>query len=211
MRNRVLASAALAAATLFAAACDGGSATAPRDGHLTRAEALALTHSMFGVGSSFAGGGVPTGARGARILAANGSSTFTFSFDTSAPCPSGGSVGLKGSLGGGFDAVASAGEVSANVTVAHAACKVTTDQGAVFTLNGDPDIIVGLNAASGPNGLTAFHLTETGAFTWDRGDGNSGRCTLDVAANLVAGTQNVQLSGSFCGYPVDGTIEHVGS
>jgi hypothetical protein len=208
MRNRMLAATALAAVTVFAAACDGG-ATGPGNSSLTRSEALALSHSLFGVGAGLSGGNAPSASRGARIQAASGSNTFSFSFDTTEPCPAGGNVGLKGTLAGGFDAVAHAGQVTADVDVAHAACKVPTDQG-TFTLNGDPNIAVGLNAASGASGVTAFHLTENGAFTWDRGDGNSGRCTVDVAADLVAGTQNVALTGTFCGFPVDGTIEHVG-
>ena len=95
--------------------------------------------------------------------------------------------------------------MQANVGVKHQGCTIKTDDGATFTLNGDPDIDVALNAASGRNGLTAFTLTETGAFTWSR-PGASGRCELNVSASLVAGTQNVQLSGTFCGFPVTGIV-----
>jgi len=69
---------------------------------------------------------------------------------------------------------------------------------------------VGLTAVSGPQGLTGLHLTENGAFTWSRGN-SSGRCTVDLAADLIAGTQSVRLTGTFCGFPVDGVVEHVGS
>jgi hypothetical protein len=209
MRNRVLA-AALSLATLTLAACDAGGATGPADSSLTRAEALALNRALLSVGSGFSGGSVPAGARGARVQDASGSSSFSFSFTTAEPCPAGGALGLSGTLGGSFDTQTQAAQVLADISVRHLQCKVRADDGAVFTLNGDPKIDVGLNAASGPSGLTAFHLTQAGAFTWDRGDGNSGRCTVDVTADLVPGTQDVKLVGSFCGFALDGTVEHMG-
>lgn len=210
MRNRVLAAAALIAAAVTAAACDGGSATAPGDTQLTQAQALSLSRAVLSVSAGLAGGSVPSGARGARIEAASGSSTFSFAFDQSAPCPAGGTVAVAGTIGGSFDAQVSAAQVQAAVAVRHQSCGVKTDDGATFTLNGDPRIDVGLNAVSGANGLTGLHLTENGAFTWSRGN-SSGRCTVDLDADLVAGTQDVRLTGSFCGFPVDGVVQHVGS
>jgi hypothetical protein len=209
MRNRVLAAAALIAA-VTAAACDGGSATAPGDTQLTQAQALSLSRAVMSVGTGLAGGGVPSGARGARIDAASGSNTFSFTFDQSAPCPQGGTVAVAGTIGGSFDAQASAAQVQAAVAVRHQTCRVKTEDGATFTLNGDPRIDVGLSAVSGATGLTGLHLTENGAFTWSRGS-SSGRCTVDLAADLVAGTQDVRLSGTFCGFPVDGVVQHAGS
>ncbi|HEX6746640.1 MAG TPA: hypothetical protein VF092_05040 [Longimicrobium sp.] len=212
MRNRVLAAATLILAAVATAACDGGSATAPSDAQLTRAQALALNHAVFAVGAGFSDGGVPAGARGARLQSANGSSTFSFTFDTRQQCPAGGDVAVAGTIGGAVDAQASTAQVAANLAVAHTGCKVRTDDGAVFTLSGDPKIDVTLRAAaSGASGVTDFHLTEIGGFTWDNGRGGSGRCTVDLSADLVTGTQNVRLTGNFCGFAVDGVIEHVGS
>jgi hypothetical protein len=206
MLNRVLHAAMLATVALGAAACDGGSATAPGDARLTQAQALSISRSIYSIGAGMAGGAVPSGARGARIQTAAGSNAFTFTLDTSVPCPAGGNTALAGTLGGSYDAVARTGQVQANLGVTHQSCGVKTDDGATFTLNGDPKIDVGLNAASGPNGLTAFHLTESGAFTWSRGDGSSGRCTVDLTGDLVSGTQNVHVTGTFCGFAVDQTV-----
>lgn len=207
MLNRVLNAAMLFAVALGAAACDGGSATAPGDARLTQAQALSLSRSIFAVGAGMSGGAVPSGARGARIQTAAGSNAFTFTLDTSVPCPAGGSTGIAGTLGGSYDGVAQAGQVQADLEVTHQGCGIRTEDGATFTLNGDPRIDVGLNAASNASGLTAFHLTESGAFTWSRGDGSSGRCTVNLAGDLVSGTQNVRVTGTFCGFAVDDVVQ----
>ncbi|HEX9936651.1 MAG TPA: hypothetical protein VGB15_05995 [Longimicrobium sp.] len=206
MRNRVLAAVALIATTALAA-CDAGGATGPRggDAQLTAGQAAWLNRAMLNTGMSLASGEVPGGVRGTRRTTAPGSGSFSFTFNTTHPCSPSGNVALAGTVGGTADAVARTGTVQANVGVKHQGCTIKTDDGATFTVNGDPDLDVTLNAASGPNGLTAFTLTETGAFTWSRA-GASGRCEVNVSATLVAGTQNVKLSGSFCGFPVDGTV-----
>jgi hypothetical protein len=114
-------------------------------------------------------------------------------------------VGLSGTLAAGFDAAAQTAQVQANVAVVHQACAVKTQQGATFTLNGAPKIDVVLNAAASQAGVTALHATEIGAFDWSS-SGSSGHCAVNVTADLVSGTQNVKLSGTFCGFPVDQTV-----
>jgi hypothetical protein len=206
MRKRMLSAALVLATTAALAACDAGGATGVRETQLTAAQAASLNRALIATGAGFASGNVPAGARGARSVNAVGSGSFSFTFNTTQPCTPSGNVGLAGSLAGSVDAVAHTGSVQANVAVAHQGCTVKTDDGSTFTLNGDPKIDVTLNAASGATGLTAFSLTEVGAFNWDHGNGNAGHCTVNVSANLVAGTQTVKLSGSFCGFPVDGTV-----
>ncbi|HET7230134.1 MAG TPA: hypothetical protein VFJ16_09040 [Longimicrobium sp.] len=205
MRKRLLALAALAT-TAALAACDAGGATGVRDGKLTATQAASLSRAMLASASTYANGSVPAGARGARSMDAAGSGSFSFTFNTTQPCTPSGNVAVGGTLVGAANATARTGTLQANLALNHQGCTVKADDGSTFTLNGDPRIDVALNAASGPAGLTALQLTEAGAFTWSRGDGNSGRCTVNVTANLVAGTQTVQLSGTFCGFPVDGTV-----
>ena len=205
MRKRLLALVALAT-TAALAACDAGGATGVRDGQLTAAQAASLSRAMLASASTYANGSVPAGARGARSMDAAGSGSFSFTFNTTQACTPQGNVAVAGTIGGTADGTARTGTVQANLALTHQGCTVKADDGSTFTLNGDPKIDVALSAASAASGLTAFQLTETGAFTWSRGDGNSGRCTLNVSANLVAGTQNVLLSGTFCGFPVTGTV-----
>ena len=203
MRHRLPSVAALVLA--FTAACDGRGTTGPST-PLTQADAAALSRAVFTVGAGFAGGNVPAGARGNRTSLANGSSTFSFSFNEARPCAPSGSVGLAGAVSGAVDVAGQAAEVTVNVAVKHEGCTVQTDNGGAFKLSGDPKIDVALTASANAAGVTAFHATETGAFTWERGSGSSGRCAVDVTADLVPGTQNVRLSGTFCGFAVDQTV-----
>jgi len=201
MTQRILPLALLAALALSAF---GDHGTTGPGAPLTQADAAALSRAVFAVGAGLAGGGVPTGARGNKTLRADGSTTFSFSFDTSQPCTPSGSVGLTGALSGSVE-VGGPAQVQVNVSVRHQGCVVQTDNGGTFKLNGDPGIDVALAAAAGAGGVTAFHATEKGAFTWERGS-SSGRCTVDVTADLVPGTQTVRLTGSFCGFAVDQTV-----
>lgn len=205
MRKHLFRAAAPVLAAAVAAACDGRGTTGP-GAPLSAADAASLSRALFTLGAELADAGVPAGARGNKRVLANGTTTFTFSFETSQPCTPSGNVGLTGAISGAADAAAQAAEVQLDVAVKHDGCTVRADNGSTFKLTGDPRIDLVLAAAAGPNGLTALHLTEVGAFTWERGSGSSGRCTVDLAANLVAGTQNVRLSGTFCGFSIDQTI-----
>jgi hypothetical protein len=204
MRHPLFRAAALVSAALAASACDGRG-TGP-GAPLTQADAAALSRAVFAVGAGFANGSVPAGARGNRTDLANGSTTFSFSFNTTQPCVPSGSVGLVGAMSGAADVAGQAAQLQVNVAVQHQGCTVQTDNGGTFKLNGDPRIDVALTASAGPTGLTALHATEKGGFTWERGSGSSGRCAVDVTADLVAGTRNVHLSGTFCGFTVDQTM-----
>jgi hypothetical protein len=196
MRKRVLTPVLLCAAL---AAC-GGDGTGPGGGELTRAEAEAINRAILALGSGVAEGGASQ-AQASRA-AAGAPSTFTFDFDTTEPCRPSGTVALAGRMSGSFDDQAQTAQLQADIAVRHQACEVPTDDGGTIRLTGDPRIDLGLNAASNASGLTAFRITERGAFTWSKG-ASSGRCTVDVTAELVAGTQNIHVFGSFCGFTFD--------
>jgi hypothetical protein len=202
MHHRLPSLAALVLAAGAVTACDGRGTTGPGT-PLTQADATALSRAVYAAGASFAGGAVPGGARGNQTVLADGSTTFSFSFDSSKPCVPSGSIGVAGALSGAV--TGQSAEVQVNVTLKHAACVVRTDGGS-FTLTGDPGIAVALNARVDAARLSGLHATETGAFTWERGSGSSGRCVVDLAADLLPGTANVRLSGSFCGFSVDQTV-----
>jgi hypothetical protein len=202
MTKRIFPLALIASAALAAAACDGRGTTGP-GAPLTQADAASLSRAVFAIGAGFADGSVPAGARGNRTVLANGTTSFSFSFNTTQPCVPAGSVGLAGTVSGAV--AGQTAQVEVQVAVQHDGCTVQTDNGGAFKLTGDPRIDVALTAAAGASGLTAFHATEVGAFTWERGE-SSGRCAVDVTADLVPGIQNVRLSGTFCGFAVDQTV-----
>jgi hypothetical protein len=205
MRARALSTALLLAAL---AAC-GESGTGPGDAELSRAELAALHRAILGVGTGVAGdasANVQASHSGAQAAE---SGSFQGHLVSDHPCPAGGRVAVAGTVGGSWDAQARTAQLQSEISIGYTACGVRADDGGIITLNGDPDIDLSLTASSDASGLTALRITERGAFTWAK-DGSSGRCTVDVTAELVAGTEQVRLSGTFCGWRVDGTVENAG-
>jgi hypothetical protein len=203
MRIRVL-SVALVSAAL--AACSGDSTGPISNDGINEVDAAAVARTILSTGVGVArdgAAGAPAAAR--RNVSAAGSGTFSFAFDTTEPCQPTGDVDVAGTLSGSWNETALTASLSSDLSMRHNGCAVRTEQGGIITLDGDPDIDVLLTATAGPQGLTALRLTESGAFNWSKGDGNSGRCTLDLTAELITGTQNVRLSGTFCGFSVDVT------
>lgn len=204
MRKNLLTT-AIAALALAACSGDGGTGPGTGDGTLSATELAQLNQAILGISA-----GVRSQQSAAnRSTAPTGQSTgsLNFTFDESAPCQPGGSVGVAGSMSIGWDDVAQTGNLSTDFAVEHNACGHRLDNGDIITLTGDPDIEVTMDATSGPNGLTSFVIRETGAFTWSKDAGNNGRCTLDVTAQLNPATGAVNLSGSFCGTAVSGTFQ----
>ncbi|HEX2205539.1 MAG TPA: hypothetical protein VHG91_19665 [Longimicrobium sp.] len=201
MRTRTLTTLLLGAA--LAAGCGDG--TGPGD-PLTRAEAARLHAALFAMGAGIAEGefpGLRPGA-GADVLETSPNpNAFAYEFEQTEACAPSGSVRVQAEITGSMNPETQDGHFSADLSVAHDDCAVPTEGGGVFTLTGDPDIDVTLEATSAAGVPTSLVLTEKGAFTWENGAGNAGRCTLDVTAELVAATGEVQVSGTFCGFPVD--------
>lgn len=205
MRKSVL-TAAFAAAALALSACSGdGTGPGSAGEGLSDAELAQLNEAILDVSA-----GVRS-TRGANFSTQPGealdSGSLTFDFNDTAPCQPRGDVGVAGTIGLAWDDQAGTGALSADFTVAHDGCAVRLDNGQVVTLTGDPDIDVMMDAATGPDGLTALRITERGAFRWAKDADNHGRCTVDVVAELNPATGQVALSGTFCGLNVTGTFQ----
>ncbi|HYJ80231.1 MAG TPA: hypothetical protein VEW03_11540 [Longimicrobiaceae bacterium] len=204
MPKSLLAVAVLSTA-LVGAACDG-SGTAPEPRELTQAELAAVNRTVLGIGSGLALAGAMGGPGASRDAQAAGSGTFAFTVDFAQPCDPSGDVAVAGSVSGSYDQAAQDAQVQANATLSPRACGVRTDGGGVVRLTGDPSLVVALTGAADAGVLTALHITQQGAFTWEKG-GSSGRCTVSVTGDLVAGSGNqVRLTGDFCGWSLDGTV-----
>jgi hypothetical protein len=205
MRKNLLTT-AIAGAALALSACSGdGTGPGPDgSGSLTAAEAAQLNQAILGLSA-----GVRSRQQASLSTAptGQGSGTLNFTFDDTAPCQPGGSVGVAGDMSIAWDDAAQTGSISTDFAVEHNACGHRLDNGDVITVTGDPDIDVTMDLASGPGGLTSFVIRETGAFSWSKDAGNNGRCTLDVTAQLNPATGTVALSGSFCGTDVTGTFQ----
>lgn len=192
---------------LSAGACGGDGGTGSnRGGTLTADEAAELNRAVFGVAAALASSG---GGFGVSLNSAPGPVTaensITIPFEETQPCEPSGSVDVEGTATVSFDNLGQNTTIAADVSAAPDRCAHRMEDGRIITMTGDPDIEVELDATAGPAGLSALRVVESGAFTWARGD-VSGRCTVDVTAQLNAATQMVAVAGTFCGFPISETF-----
>lgn len=167
------------------AACSD--ATTPEDGALTREEALELAERLS------------ASIESPQLMLA--SSSLTGTFDQVLPCTPSGHIQLAGTVSAQLDETQKTVGLHANLAATPKSCATRLENGNVITLAGDPDIDVTMDLTASDQGLTQFHFTETGAFTWQRGSA-SGRCTLNLLSELTAATNMIQVTGTFCGFPV---------
>lgn len=195
------------------AAC-GGDTTGPGSGPgnerprgLSTSEANALSRILIapgvGVAQSGLNGTTPAGVReGGAPGAALETGEVPFGFTLA--CQPSGSVNLTGTIGAAWDVITRVVAVHARVTLRHQACPVQTDNG-LLTVTGDPAVDLTLTAAGDATGVKALLITQSGAVTWTRADGTSGRCAAQVTGAAIAGTPNYRVSGTVCGVAVDFT------
>jgi hypothetical protein len=191
------------------AAC-GGDGTGPDAGPdaargLNSTEVNAISRALLSPGVGVARDGASranqsvSGGDGVSALQ-TGSIPFAFTV----PCQPSGSTAVSGSVSAAWDFVAQVAAVHAEASLRPQACTVQ-NEGSVVTVTGDPSIVLTLTAAGDATGLKAVLLTESGALNWTRSDGASGRCAVQVAALLLAGTPNYHVTGTVCGTRVDFT------
>ena len=169
-------------------------------------ELSAVNRAMLGITHSVALTGAAGGQGASRNVVSAAAGTFSFNVGFTQPCNPNGSVDVTGTVSGSYDQAAQDATVQGSATLAPHACAVRTDDGGSVRLTGAPDLDVTLTGAADNGVITALHVTQQGAFNWEKG-GSSGHCTVDVTGDLVAGTTNqVRLTGNFCGWNLDGTV-----
>lgn len=191
------------------AAC-GGDGTGPDSGpdaprSLSGAEVNAISRALLAPGVGVARDGA---ARANRTASDRGGvsalETGSIPFAFTVPCQPTGSTAVSGSVSAAWDFVAQVAAVHAEASLRPQACSVR-NEGSVVTVTGDPSIVLTLTAAGDATGLRAVLLTESGALSWRLSDGTTGRCAVQVAALLLAGTPNYHVTGTVCGTRVDFT------
>ena len=187
------------------AACGGDATGAAGNDELSAGERAAIARSMMTLGN----GAAATGAS-RDVLPGDGPShdtNISFSYAATHGCQPSGSVGLSGTVSASYVDATQAGSVNASLTVTHAACAHPTENGAPVVVTGDPNIVLTLQATSAARQVTGLTIRETGAFTWTRGEGNSGRCTIDLTGTRNQATGKIEYSGTFCGHQVQGVTD----
>lgn len=195
--------------TATLAAC-GGDSTGPSNEQprgINTSEANALSRALLspgvGVAQSGVNGTTPAASREPAGPAAD-LQTGEVPFGFTLQCNPSGLVNVTGTIGAAWDVATQLLGVHARITLRHQACPVQTDNG-LLTVTGDPAVDLTLTAAGDATGVKALLITESGAVTWTRADGTSGRCEAQVAGVAIAGTPNYHVYGTVCGVNVDFT------
>ena len=187
------------------AAC-GGDGTGPQTPRpLDAAEVNAISRAILSPGVAVARDGASGAARSlSPDGAASSIQTGSIPFGFTAPCQPSGSTAVSGSLSAAWNPITQVAAIHAAASLHPQACAVRAE-GANLTVTGDPSLELTLTAAGDATGVKALLLTESGALSWTRSDGGSGRCVVQVAALLLAGTPNYHVTGTVCGTSVDYT------
>lgn len=151
---------------------------------LDAGEANAVFNQLFAIGF----GGIASGPAPLRAAAAEPIP------ETTSQCPGGGSVTVSGDVDGGSTSA------SFNIVETISGCMITED-GVVFTVNGDPNITIS-GDISFDQSLENLDvdMDMIGGFGYSADDGRSGTCAVDVSISLT-GT-NASVTGNVCGQSV---------
>lgn len=203
-KNRVCGLVGIAMLACLAAGCDDGEGD-----ELTPEEAAALAEligvSVVPVAGQSLVSLLPDGS-GAAAAGAGGS----IDYDFDKPCAEGGSVNLSGTAD--YEIGSDVKTVDIDGTVAFHNCAETTDDGDTYTLTGSIDHLLRM-AISWSDGSYRIKVdgTADGSVGWERDDGSSGVCEVDVTidATFEVDAKNWTweaeggVTGTVCGISVD--------
>lgn len=185
MRTPSFFTAALAGALITTAACDRGT-TGPGAAELSTAELSTLAPQFDALAFAMASFVVPQ--------------TLDREFSHTRACPKGGSTTLAGRVTGEADRETRTRTSEMKATKTDQNCSFEVDRrGATVTVNGNPNIVLQHNMKivnGAPNGLQTS--SQKGAFTWQRSDGASGSCTVDVRSVFDPDAKTHTVSGTMC-------------
>jgi hypothetical protein len=202
--KRPLLALAAAAVALSASACDRSPAAVPSNA-LSPAEARALagqlatsTAAALGVTRSLsfsqaADPGAPSRSGG----------SIDVPFSNTAPCPKGGTLSVAGHSTLTWDGATRTGSAEVSATSTPTACAHDNGKGATVTITGNPSLQVHASAAMANGVPDVMAATQTGGFTWQRSDGASGSCTVDLASVVDYPARTAKVTGTFCGISID--------
>lgn len=185
MRPPSFFTAALAGALITTAACDRGT-TGPGAAELSTAELSTLAPQFDALAFAMASFVVPQ--------------TLDREFSHTRACPKGGSTTLAGRVTGEADRETRTRTSEMKATKTDQNCSFEVDRrGATVTVNGNPNIALQHNMKivnGAPSGLQTS--SQKGAFTWQRSDGASGSCTVDVRSVFDPDAKTHTVSGTMC-------------
>lgn len=213
-RHALLGVAALAAA-LLTGAC-GHSATGPAGATLSAAEARDLATTVDGTGDTVVGDQTAqldaspattpladiaaTGSPAADVL------TASTTFHTQRDCRLGGSLTVDGQIDHTLDTSTHTLTADFQATFTHDHC-VRNVRGTDITITGAPNLQLAAHRQRVNLVLTGLQtLSLTGSFTWEKPDGTSGTCDVDIQGKLDPSTHTRTIDGTFCNTEIHQTL-----
>ncbi|MGD8729214.1 MAG: hypothetical protein PVF90_05890 [Gemmatimonadota bacterium] len=141
------------------------------------------------------------GAAPAAVGPAQATQSASQSFDASAPCGSGGTIGVKGNGSGTYNDVTGEFDLSFSLRMTPNGCEVPTET-TTITLDGAPYIQLNMDFDSSETAIS-ISGSQTGGIAFTSEDGRSGSCAFDVdfSANINpnSGSGSSSVSGTVCG------------
>jgi hypothetical protein len=169
---------------------------------LSSEEALAVTAQVLASGESVTSSINATASAGDQSTAA-APTTFTHTYQSSHPCPSGGHVAFDLTVEGSFDPEAHAFEVDVEGSQTHDDCAFPHNS-LVITVDGNPDIdFIARAAANNGQPSEPYTANVSGGFRWSTSDGRTGTCTVTIASVTDFAAKRRTVEGNVCGHTVN--------
>lgn len=189
---------------LFGACQDS---TGPEGDQLSRAESLQLAAQVLASSEGAATGSMTmAGGSSAGLETAGPPTSFSFTQETTHPCPTSGNIGVALELSGMFDEDTNSLQADLSGSQVHNGCAFPHN-GLTLTVNGEPSIAftASIGAVEGVPSQP-FTFTLDGGIRWASSDGRAGVCAMQLDAVTDFSAQQRTLQGSVCGHTIDQTL-----
>lgn len=209
--------AAVLAVAALAACSDDGDPLSPRTDGITQLEAQAIALELDVSSADAVDGAIAEGESGllglsvgflASIPPMFASGTDEVTFTRTRTCALGGEVVVEGTLTREWVAETRHVTVDVAATKTHADCTfpvrsdADTDTGdpITITLNGNPDIAITAHREREMGYFVGLQtMSHVGSIAWEKSDGTSGTCDIDIQAVIDPDAQTRTVTGSVCG------------
>lgn len=171
----------------------GGDGPTEAEASLTREEALALVEVSTAQGFEFTQ---------YAILESETTNSQSSTVQLTAPCPMGGTVAVNGQANFMEDPESERFAASFSMTLAHSGCVARHEAtGIVFTLDGAPDLVMGVELSITGALMLEFGGSVDGTLRWATDDDRSGSCRIDLDIGTTMGDSGLEatLNGEACG------------
>ena len=204
------------AAAALAACSDDGDPLAPTPGDITQIEAQAIALELDVSSADAVDGAIQEGESGllgrsvgflASIPPMFGSGTDEVTFTRTRSCALGGEVLVEGTLTREWVAETRHVTVDVAATKTHVDCtfpvrsSTDTDIGEpiTITLNGNPNVAITAHREREQGYFVGLQtMSHVGSIAWEKSDGTSGTCEIDIQAVIDPDAQTRTVTGTVC-------------